>query len=103
MNNNIVPGIVKDSAVREMEAIRLANEVFVTEQPNTIADIARYGEFIANNQAAPREALVDFHRTVAILRPYQEMILPLRGLSARLDHFDEHFSMEVFRLAQAEV
>lgn len=103
MNNTIVPAILKDSNVRKQEATRLAHNIHATANPEILNNIARYGEFVDNRQDPPRIVIVDFYRTIAHMRDYQEMVTPLRGFDARLDEFDNTFAQTIFQLVSAEV
>lgn len=101
MTSTILPAILMNKDVRAAEANRLANEIFRTSDPDTIADIARYGEFVENGQDVPGVTTKDFCRAVATLRPYQDMIQPLRDWRARLDDFDDVFAATLYRLNQS--
>ncbi len=101
MNDNSLAAIARFENVREQEAVRLAYETFITAPPDAIKAIADYGQFIENDQQPPREALVGFHRAVATLRAYQDMISPLRDFEKRLDQFDNFFSVQIYQLHAA--
>lgn len=98
MLTHSLPAILTDEHYRAGEAVRVAYAIVLAESTEVQQEIARYGQFVDNNQKVLPVAMKDFYRTVGGLRVYQETVAPLRGYEKQHDDFDDKFALAVFRL-----
>lgn len=98
MITHILPAILEDADIRTAEAQRVAYEIRFTEKLPVQQAIARYGQFVENNQAVLPVAMKDFYRAVSGSRAYQETVAPLRGHDLQHDDFDNKLALAVYRL-----
>jgi len=93
-----LPAILTSDHFRAGEAARVAYEIVMVESPEVQQEIARYGQFVDNDQPVLPIAMKDFYRTVGGLRVYQETVAPLRGYERQHDDFDNLLALAVYRL-----
>ncbi len=98
MLNHSLPAILTNDHFRAGEATRVAYEIVIAESTAVQEEIARYGQFVDNNQPVLPVAMKDFYRTVGGLRIYQETVAPLRGYERQHDDFDNLLALAVYRL-----
>lgn len=103
MMTHILPAILEDADIRTAEAQRVAYEIKYGEKPEVQKAIARYGEFVENNQVVLPVAMKDFYRAVSGSRAYMETVAPLRGYDREHDDFDNKLALAVYRLMGKQV
>lgn len=96
----ILPRIVGDADIRAAEATRIAYEVYFSAPREDRDAIARYGQFVDNQQAVLPIAMKDFYRATGRLPDYQTTVAPLQGYEVQLSDFEDKFALAVFRLTK---